>query len=208
MRKLISFMHVSLDGFVTGPGGEMDWIIIDEEIFKDSISFAATTDTALYGRKTYEMMSGYWPGVLTNPNSTALELHYAEWIENIHKIVFSKTLKNVNWNNTQLIKENIAERITKLKQTQGKSMMIFSSPNLTHSFMQMNLIDEYRINVNPVVLGKGVPLFKNIDHMIDLKLLKTKKFKSGVVGFLYEQKNNLKQNNLKQKLWQHKSILM
>jgi len=188
MRKLISFMHVSLDGFVTGPGGEMDWIIIDEEIFKDSISFAATTDTVLYGRKTYEMMSGYWPGVLTNPNSTALELHYAEWIENIHKIVFSKTLKKAEWNNTRLIKENIVEKVPLLKQQDGKSMMIFGSPSLTHSFMQMNLIDEYRINVNPVVLGKGVPLFKNIDHMIDLKLLKTKKFNSGVVGFYYKQK--------------------
>jgi dihydrofolate reductase len=190
MRKLISFMHVSLDGFVAGPSGEMDWIIMDEEIFRDAIDLAATTDTALYGRKTYQMMEGYWPGVLTNPNSTTLERCHAAWIENIHKIVFSKTLQNVEWNNTRLIKENVAEKISRLKQKQGKSMMIFGSPKLTHSFMRMNLIDEYRLNVNPVVLGSGIPFFENIDHTIDLRLLKTKKFNSGVVGFFYEQKNN------------------
>jgi dihydrofolate reductase len=181
-------MHMSLDGFVAGPGGAMDWVTMDEEIFKDEIDLAATTDTALYGRTTYQMMEGYWPTVLTNPNSTTLELHHAKWVENTQKIVFSATLEKVNWNNTRLIKENIAEKISKLKQKQGKNMMIFGSPKLTHSFIQMNLIDEYRINVSPVILGKGVPLFKNIHHAIDLRLLRTKKFNSGVVGFYYEQK--------------------
>jgi dihydrofolate reductase len=188
MRKVISFMHVSLDGYAAGPCGQMDWITMDEEIFQDAIDLAATTDAALYGRTTYQMMEGYWPTVLTNPNSTTLELHHAEWVENINKIVFSTTLKDVNWNNSRLIKENIAEEISKQKQRQGKNMMIFGSPTLTHSFIEMNLIDEYRINVNPVVLGKGVPLFKNLNHAVDLKLLQTKKFSSGVVGFLYKQK--------------------
>src|SRR3954469_13597226 len=128
MRKVISFMHVSLDGFVSGPAGEMDWITMDEEIFKDAIDLEATTDTALYGRTTYQMMEGYWPTVLANPNSTTLELCHAVWVENIHKIVFSTTLKEVSWNNTRLIKENIAEKILKLKQRQGKSMIIFGSP--------------------------------------------------------------------------------
>ena len=187
MRKVISFMHVSLDGFVAGPSGQMDWITMDDEIFRDAIDLAAATDTALYGRTTYQMMESYWPTVLTNPNSTALELHHAEWLENIHKIVFSKTLENVKWNNTKLIKENIAEKIREQKQQPGKSMMIFGSPTLTHSFIEMDLIDEYRINVNPVILGKGVPLFKNVHRSIGLKLLQTKKFTSGVVGFLYEQ---------------------
>jgi dihydrofolate reductase len=188
MRKVISFMHMSLDGFVAGPGGAMDWVTMDEEIFKDAIDLTATTDTALYGRTTYQMMEGYWPTVLTNPSSTTLELHHAKWVEDTQKIVFSATLEKVNWNNTRLIKENIAEKISKLKQKQGKSMIIFGSPKLTHSFIQMNLIDEYRINVSPVILGKGVPLFKNIHYAIDLRLLRTKKFNSGVVGFYYEQK--------------------
>jgi dihydrofolate reductase len=186
MRKVISFMHVSLDGFVAGAGGEMDWIIMDDEIFKDAMELAATTDAALYGRKTYQMMEAYWPTVLTNPTSTALELHHAEWVENIEKIVFSRTLENVTWNNTRLIRGRIAENISALKQRPGEYMTIFGSPALTHSFMEMNLIDEYRINVNPVVLGNGVPLFKNIPHPLALNLLKTKRFSSGVVGFYYE----------------------
>lgn len=190
MRKVISFMHVSLDGFVAGPNGEMDWIIMDDEIFKDAIDLASTIDTALYGRTTYQMMEAYWPTVLSNPLSNELELHHARWVENVHKIVFSKTLKKAEWNNTRLIKENIAEKISELKQQDGKSMMIFGSPTLTHNFMQMNLIDEYRINVNPIVLGRGTPLFNSIYQRIHLKLLKIKKFNPGVVGFNYEQKNN------------------
>jgi len=189
MRKVISFMHVSLDGFVAGPNGEMDWIIMDDEIFKDAIEMASTIDTALYGRTTYQMMEAYWPTVLSNPLSNELELHHACWVENVHKIVFSKTLKKTEWNNSRLIKENIAEKVSALKQQDGKSMMIFGSPKLTHSFMKMNLIDAYRINVNPVVLGRGTPLFKNIHPRIHLKLLKTKKFTSGVAGFYYEQKS-------------------
>lgn len=188
MRKLISFMHVSLDGFVAAPNGEMDWIIMDDEIFKDAIDLASTTDTALYGRTTYQMMAAYWPTVLSNPLSNELELHHASWVECVHKIVFSKTLEKAEWNNTRLIKENVAEKILALKKQPGKNMMIFGSPKLTHSFMQMNLIDAYRINVNPVVLGNGTPLFKNIHQQLTLELLETKKFSSGVVGFYYEQK--------------------
>ncbi len=186
MRHIISFMHVSLDGFVAGSRGEMDWITMDDEIFEDAINLVNTVDTALYGRITYQMMESYWPTVLINPSSTKNELYHAQWVEDIHKIVFSKTLESVEWNNTILIKENIEDEITKLKQQPGKSMMIFGSPRLTHSFMQLGLIDEYRININPVVLGDGIPLFKNISDKINLKLLNTKTFKAGVVGFRYE----------------------
>src|SRR5689334_5828962 len=106
MRKVISFMHVSLDGFVSGPREEMNWIIMDEEIFRDAIDLAAGVDTALYGRTTYQMMESYWPTVLRNPSSKGLELRHAEWVENINKIVFSKTLEKVEWNNTKLIKKD------------------------------------------------------------------------------------------------------
>jgi dihydrofolate reductase len=185
MRKIISFMHVSLDGFVAGLNGEMNWITMDDEIFEDAIALAATTDTAVYGRTTYQMMESYWPTVLINPTATKNELHHAEWVENINKIVFSTSLEKAEWNNTRLIRRNIKEEVTKLKQQPGKSMMIFGSPRLTHSFMQMGLIDEYRININPVLLGNGIPLFKNISDRINLKLLKAKIFESGVVGFHY-----------------------
>jgi dihydrofolate reductase len=188
MRKIISFMHISLDGFVTGPSDEMNWIIMDEEIFQDAIELASTTDAALYGRVTYQMMESYWPTVLANPSSTKPELDHAHWVENINKIVFSQTLERAEWNNTRLIKKNIVEEIVKLKQQPGENMMIFGSPRLTHSFMHWDLIDEYRININPVVLSKGVPLFENINDKVNLKLLETKTFHSGVVGLRYEKK--------------------
>jgi len=190
MRKVISFMHASLDGFVAGLNGEMDWIIHDEEIFEDAIDLAGTTDAAIYGRTTYQMMESYWPTVLTLPSSTKNELHHAQWVEDIHKIVFSKTLEKAGWNNTTLIKENIIDEMRKLKRQPGKNMMIFGSPGLTHSFMQMDLIDQYRININPVVLGNGIPLFKNMNGKIRLKLLKTKMFNAGVVGLHYETERN------------------
>jgi len=189
MRKIISFMHVSLDGFVAGVNGEMGWITMDDEIFEDAIALAATTDTALYGRTTYQMMESYWPTVLTSAEATRNELHHADWVENINKIVFSRTLETAEWNNTILIRTNIREEVTKLKQQKGNSMMIFGSPRLTHSFMHMGLIDEYRININPIVLGSGIPLFKNISDQVNLKLLKVTAFESGVTGLHYAVKH-------------------
>lgn len=183
-------MHVSLDGFVTGPHEEMSWIVMDEEIFQDAADFAATADTALFGRVTYQMMESYWPTVLTNPLSTTPELHHAQWIENIEKIVFSTSLEKAQWNNTRMIKKNITGEMTKLKQQAGEKMLIFGSPGLTHSFMRRGLIDEYKVNINPVILGNGIPLFENVLHKTNLRLLSEKKFRSGVIGLHYQTKNN------------------
>jgi len=185
LRNLVAFMHVSLDGFVANTRGEMDWITIDDEVFKDAIMLADNADIALFGRVTYQMMESYWPTVLSNNSSTELELKHAKWMENISKIVFSETLENVKWNNTRLIKNHIPQEIIKLKQHPGKNIMIFGSPRLTHSFIQWDLIDEYRININPVILGGGMPLF-NIHNRIDLKLVATKMFRSGVAGLHYK----------------------
>lgn len=182
-------MHVSLDGFVSGPAEEMNWIIMDEEIFRDAIELASEAEIALYGRVTYQMMEGYWPTVLTNPSSTPLELRHAAWMENIHKIVFSKTLEKAGWTNTRLIKKNIVEEMMQLKQQADSNMMIFGSPGLTHSFMKWGLIDEYKFNINPVILGSGIPLFENIDDRINLQLLSEKKFKSGVIGLHYKTRH-------------------
>ncbi|MCL5995890.1 MAG: dihydrofolate reductase family protein, partial [Chloroflexi bacterium] len=140
-----------------------------------------------YGRVTYQMMESYWPTVLTNPSSTKHEIEHARWIENVPKIVFSKTLEKVEWNNTRLIKENIAEEISKLKQQPGKDLVIFGSPGLAHSFMRLGLIDEYRLTVNPIILGSGKPLFRNVEDKMKLKLLKAQTFNSGVVGLHYER---------------------
>jgi dihydrofolate reductase len=189
MRKIISFMHVSLDGFVAGVNGEMSWITMDDEIFEDAIALASTTDAALYGRTTFQMMESYWPTVLKSDTATKNERQHAEWVENINKIVFSTSMKKAEWNNTRLIAKNIKEEVIKLKRQGGKNMMIFGSPRLTHSFMQMGLIDEYRINLNPVVLGEGIPLFINLSDRTNLKLINAKTFEAGVVGLHYETKS-------------------
>jgi dihydrofolate reductase len=185
MRNVISLMHVSLDGFVAGPNGEMDWIAIDEEMYSDVADLVSTVDTALYGRVTYHGMESYWPTVPANPASTKEERRHAHWVENVQKIVFSTTLESVGWNNTRLVKANVAEEVARLKQQPGKNLMIFGSPTLTHTFIQLGLIDEYRITVNPVVLGSGIPLFKDVREQIALKLLASKTFRSGVVGLHY-----------------------
>jgi dihydrofolate reductase len=190
MRKVTLFMHISLDGFAAGPNGELDWISYDAELEKYAEGVVSTVGAALYGRVTYHMMEGYWPTVLTNPASTKHELDHAHWIENISKIVFSKTLEKVEWNNTRLIKDNITEEISKLKQQPGQDLVIFGSPGLAQTFMQLGLIDGYRLTVNPVVLGSGIPLFKDIEDRLNLKLLETKTLHSGVVALHYETKRN------------------
>lgn len=184
-RKIISLMHVSLDGFVAGPNGEMDWIAIDDEMYKDVADLTSTVDTAIYGRTTYHMMESYWPTVPADPASTNEERHHAHWVENAQKLVFSTTLDQVGWNNTRLVKGNIAEEVARIKQQPGKNLMIFGSPRLTHTFTHLGLIDDYRINVNPVVLGSGIPLFKDVTETIALKLLASRTFHSGVVGLHY-----------------------
>ena len=186
MRKVILLMHVSLDGFTAGPNGEMDWILLEEEIFKDVTDELDAVDTSLYGRVTYQMMENYWPSVPANPSSTEREVAHAHWVENVHKIVFSRSLSTVEWNNTRLIKDRIAEEINKLKQQPGKNIMIFGSPSLAHTFMEMDLIDEYQLTVNPVILGAGIPLFTDLKNRMNLRLLKTKTYPSGVVGLHYQ----------------------
>jgi len=188
MKKVVLLMHTSLDGFVAGPEGGMDWISMGEEIFEDAIRLANSADAALYGRVTYQMMEGYWPGVLTNPSSTKNQLHHAQWVENVKKIVFSTTLDGVEWNNTTLIKENVAEEIADLRAQPGDGiLLIFGSPRLEHSFTELGLIDEFYLFVNPMVLREGIPLFKNTGSRIGLKLLETQIFDSGVVKLRYEK---------------------
>ena len=186
MRKVVLLMHMSLDGFTTGPNGELDWAIVDEEMEPYVDDLLKTVDTALYGRVTYHMMEGYWPTVPENPSSTKHEIDHARWVDNVSKIVFSKTLSKVEWQNTRLVKDNIAEEVSLLKHEPGGDMMIFGSPSIAQTLMQSGLIDEYRINVNPVVLGDGIPLFKDMKGAIPLKLVDARTFHSGVVGLHYQ----------------------
>jgi dihydrofolate reductase len=189
MRKVISLIHLSLDGFASGPNDELDWISYDDELEQSAHSLHALTDAVIWGRRTYEGMAGYWLTVPGNPASTLAELEHARWLENATKIVVSRTLDRVAWGdaqNTALIKDNIAEEINKIKQEPGKDIWFLGSTMLAQTFMQLDLIDEYRINVNPIVLGRGKPLFANVTREFPLKLLEAKTFTSSVVALRYE----------------------
>jgi dihydrofolate reductase len=182
MRKLFLFMMVSLDGFFEGPNHELDWHNVDAEFNEFAAGQLNEVDILLFGRRTYQLMAGYWPTQLARENDPVV----AEKMNNLPKIVFSKTLEKAEWNNSRLVKENIAEEIMKLKLQPGKDVAIFGSSNLCVSLIQLSLIDELRIMINPVVLGKGNPLFGGIKDKLNLKLLKTKIFRSGNVLLYYQ----------------------
>lgn len=187
MRKVVQFMHVSLDGFVAGPNGEMDWIRVDEEMFDYAGQRTNESDTALYGRVTFDMMEGYWPTAADQPNPSKHDIEHSAWYMQVQKVVISKTLKGKSLKNTTIVSENIAAEIQKLKQAAGKEIIIFGSPSASHLLMREGLIDDFWVFVNPVLLGVGIPLFKDILKRTPLKLIKSHVFKSGVVCLHYER---------------------
>ncbi|MCR8561124.1 dihydrofolate reductase family protein [Mucilaginibacter sp. BJC16-A38] len=185
MRKIISFMHISLDGFVAGPNGEMNWITVDEEIFDHVGKRIGETDSALYGRVTYEMMEGYWPTAADGPDASKHDIEHSQWYKTAHKIVLSKTMQGADLPNTTIISDNLVDSINEIKQQAGSEILLFGSPAATHALIQQNLIDGYWLFVNPVILGQGIPLFTDIKDKIKLKLLTTRQFASGVTELSY-----------------------
>lgn len=186
MRKLVLFMHVSLDGFVAGPKGEMDWITVDNEMFEYAGNRTNEADAALYGRVTYQMMEGYWPTAGDQPAATKHDIEHSRWYNNVTKIVPSRTMKGAKLSNTKIISDHLSKEITQLKQTTGKDILMFGSPTVAHSLSQENLIDDYWLFINPILLGEGIPLFQGIQRNIKLKLLSSNVFSSGVVCLHYE----------------------
>jgi len=185
MRKIFSFMHMSLDGFVAGPKGEMGWIKVDEEIFDHVGKRISEGDTALYGRVTYQMMEDYWPAAGAKPGASRHDIEHSKWYNNVHKVVLSKTMKDAGLTNTTIISDNLSDRINEIKQQPGKDILLFGSPTATHSLIQLNLIDGFWLFVNPIILGRGIPLFVDIKDKIKLKLLTTRQFTSGVTALDY-----------------------
>jgi len=188
MRKIIAFMHISLDGFVAGLNGEMDWIKVDEEIFDYVGKRISEGDTALYGRVTYQMMENYWHSAAEKPEATKHDIEHSRWYNNVHKIVLSKTMKGADLPNTEIISDNLSVRINEIKQSGdagNKEILLFGSPTATHSLMQQGLIDGFWLFVNPIILGQGIPLFENSKDRIKLKLLNTRQFNCGVTELNY-----------------------
>ena len=178
-------MHISLDGFVAGPKGEMNWIKVDQEIFDHVGQRIGQTDTSLYGRVTYQMMENYWPAAGAQPNASKHDIEHSKWYANVHKVVLSKTLKEEDLTNTTIISDNLSDSINELKQKTGSEILLFGSPTATHALIQQNLIDGYWLFVNPIILGQGIPLFTDIKDKIKLKLLNTRPFSSGVTELNY-----------------------
>ncbi|HEX2607253.1 MAG TPA: dihydrofolate reductase family protein [Flavisolibacter sp.] len=187
MRKLVLFMHVSLDGFAADAERGLGWIAYDGDLQNYADGIVATVGSPVYGRVTYELMAGYWPDVLTDPDESERNKAHARWVDGATKIVFSSTMKTAEWNNTIVINDHIAEEIHKLKQQPGKDLVIFGSPTLAHSLMELDLIDEYQLTLNPVFLGSGIPAYDRIKNKTNLKLVKATPLPSGVVGLHYRK---------------------
>lgn len=193
MRKIVSFSHVTLDGYAsaTTPGmHSLGWVSISEDLFSHVEGRIGKTDTALYGRVTYEMMESYWPTAADQPGASEHDRNHSRWYKSARKLVLSKTLSANDKPDTQVISNNLSEEIGKIKQSEGTEILLFGSPSANHALMAENLIDEYWLFVNPVLLGQGIPLFKNIQARTALKLKDSKTFPSGVVCLSYEVKRD------------------
>ena len=182
MRKLFAFNMVTLDGFFEGPNRDISWHNVDDEFNQFAVEQANAVGAILFGRVTYELMASYWP----TPAAQSDDPMVANLMNTLPKVVFSRTLERADWDNTRLIKDNVAEEVLKMKQEPGNDLAVFGSANLLSSLMQMNLVDEHRVMVNPVLIGSGTPLFRNIDQKVNLKLVKTRTFKSGNMLLYYQ----------------------
>jgi dihydrofolate reductase len=177
MRKILVSNLMSLDGFFEGPNGNLDWFVTDEEFFEYARKLLCSVDTLLFGRKTYEPMAAYWP------NAPRDEI--ADKMNGLAKFVFSNTLRSTDWSHSQLLRGDPAPEVARMKQTVGGDMVIFGSAMLASSLLRAKLIDEYRVILCPVLIGKGNPLFQSEKEKLKLHLLGTHALGSGVVILSY-----------------------
>ncbi len=189
MRKIVLFLHTSVDGFAAGPDREMDWIHVDDEIFDFAGGQTDNADTALYGRVTYQMMDGYWPTAADQPNASKHDIQHSTWYNKVEKIVLSRTMKNNDQSkNTRFISDHVGEEIRRLKQKPGKNILVFGSLSAVQTLFSENLVDDIWLFVNPVILGKGLSFFDGVKERLKLKLVLSKTFASGVVCLHYEKR--------------------
>ena len=179
-------MTVSLDGYVAGSGGQMDWTVPDEELHQHFNDLEREIDVALYGRRLYEDMATFWPTADEGSSAPTYIAEYAKIWRAQPKVVFSTTLNQVGWNST-LVRGNIVEEVEKLKRQPGKTMSV-GGLGLAATFMQYDLIDEYRLYLSPIVLGGGKPMFPPLQDRIELELIETRNFSGGVTLLRYQRR--------------------
>lgn len=186
MRKVIVFNLVSLDGYFAGVDGNIDWHQVDDEFIKFAIEQTSEFGGIIFGRTTYELFESFWPQTLKDPKTSPDDRKIAQIIDDIWKLVFSKTLKEVTWKNSKLYHEIDPEEVKRWKQYDGKDLVIFGSGTIVQQFTNLGFIDEYRLLVNPVILGKGKPMFANVEDQHKLKLTNTQTFGNGNVLLYYK----------------------
>jgi dihydrofolate reductase len=184
MSKVVYSMSVSLDGFIDSRDRTLDWVIVDEELHRFFNEEAREVGTFVYGRRLYELMVAYWPTAESDPTLPDYMADFARIWRDKPKLVFSKTLQSVEWN-SRLAKGGLAEEIARLKADSVGEISI-GGATLAAEAMSLDLIDEYRLTVNPVVLGGGTPFFPRLDSAIGLRLIESQTFGSGVVHLRYE----------------------
>ncbi len=185
MRKLVMFNRMSLDGFFAGPNGEIDWFINDPEV-DQALHQMMQPDTLLMGRVTYELFVSFWPHVGNDPNVPEGVRQMAAELNQMTKLVFSRTLAEVTWVNTQLGHGDVVQQVEAIKEGTGADITIFGSGSIVQQLADARLIDEYLVVVTPVILGQGKPLFLDVNQL-SLQLLKAKSFVSGNILLHYRQ---------------------
>lgn len=173
---------ISVNGYFEGPNQDLSWQNIDAEMNRYTMEMLNAVDTLIFGRVTYELMARYWPSTTARADNP----HMAYRMNSIPKIVFSKTLKKAEWSNTRLVNDNLEKEIKKLKEESPKDSVILGSGSIMTELARHGLIDEFRVMINPIVLGEGTPLFHDLNNKLALKLMQTRAFKSGNVLLYYE----------------------
>jgi len=190
MRNIILLAHISLDGFMAGPDGDMSFITMDNEIADHIYPLIDSVDTAVYGRTTHQMMAGYWPTVVDSNEASAHARKHARWYVGVDKIVASRTLPVSSDPKVRIVKDDIVDQLAAEKRRTGGDIMIFASPTLVHTLAEHDLIDDWRLNVQPVVVGRGLPLFAHVERRTQLELRSAKTFSTGVIATHYVTKRS------------------
>jgi dihydrofolate reductase len=185
MRNLMLIVHISLDGFVADTEGKLNGFDAGDENLQFVCSLTEGADAALMGSVSYKLLNDWWPTAATRAGATTAEIDFSIWYNAAQKIVISKTMSDEHLHNTIIIRDNIAEEISKLKEQPGKNILIFGSPSVTQILMQADLIDSYWIFINPVIFGKGIRLFAESSKMLKLTLVSSKAFDNGEFGLHY-----------------------